>query len=79
MTTTTQASPESQQSLDVRTDALAALVTVTAEQMEDRRKAGKLIAESAHRTDELISLVFGADTPSVENYLASRGDALQAA
>lgn len=62
-----------------RIDSLAALVTVTTEQLEDRRLAGQLLDSASHRTDELISLVFGSDTPSIENYLASKGQLLQAA
>jgi len=60
-----------------RTDNLAALITVTAEQLDDRITAGAAIETGAHRTAELIELVFGSETPSVENYLASR--TLQAA
>ena len=62
-----------------RIDNLAALITVTAEQMDDRLRAGELLNEGAHRTDELVSAVFGGTTPSIENYLAARQDALQAA
>ena len=62
-----------------RIDSLAALVTVTAEQMEDRLRADELLERSAGRTNELMSLVFGADSPSVENYLATREASLQAA
>ena len=62
-----------------RIDSLAALVTVTAEQMEDRLRAERLLSRSAGRTDELMSLVFGGDSPSVGNYLASREESLQAA
>ncbi len=60
-----------------RIDNLAALITVTAEQLDDRVAAEKAIEADAHRTAELIELVFGSETPSVENYLASR--TLQAA
>lgn len=62
-----------------RVDNLAALITVSAEQLEDRLRAGELLDAHAHRTDELISLVFGSDTPSVESYLQSHGQTLQAA
>ncbi len=60
-----------------RIDNLAALITVTAEQLDDRITAEKALESDAHRTSELIELVFGSETPSVENYLASR--TLQAA
>ena len=53
-----------------RIDNLAALITVTSEQMDDRLRAGEAIEAGAARTDELISLVFGDSVPSVENYLA---------
>ena len=62
-----------------RIDSLAALITVTAEQMEDRLRAEELLGRSENRTDELMSLVFGGDSPSVENYLATRGGNLAAA
>ena len=61
-----------------RIDNLAALITVTSEQMEDRLRAEELLEEDAGRTNELISLVFGGSTPSIENYLAAQ-DELQAA
>ena len=60
-----------------RVDNLAALITVTAEQLDDRITAEAAIKADQHRTSELIELVFGSQTPSVENYLASR--TLQAA
>ena len=62
-----------------RVDNLAALITVTAEQMEDRLRAEELLSRSANRTDELMELVFGGDSPSVANYLATRAADLQAA
>lgn len=62
-----------------RVDNLAALITVTAEQMDDRNSAGDALAAGAHRTAELMELVFGGSTPSVENYLANRDPELQAA
>ncbi len=62
-----------------RIDNLAALITVTSEQMEDRLRAERLLDEGAHRTDELITAVFGGSTPSIENYLAAKGTSLQAA
>ncbi len=62
-----------------RIDNLAALITVTAEQMEDRLRAERLLTESANRAEELTSLVFGGSTPSIENYLAAREADLQAA
>ncbi len=61
-----------------RIDNLAALITVSAEQLEDRLTAEKAIESGAHRTSELIELVFGSGTPSVESYLASKSS-LQAA
>ncbi len=62
-----------------RVDNLAALITVTAEQMDDRTIAAEALDSGAHRTAELVELVFGSATPSVENYLAAQGTALQAA
>lgn len=56
-----------------RVDNLAALITVTAEQMDDRHRAGTAIEADAGRTSELMNLVFGdSSIPSVENYLAAR-------
>lgn len=60
-----------------RIDNLAALITVTAEQLDHRAAAHEAIEADAHRTADLIELVFGSETPSVENYLASH--TLQAA
>lgn len=62
-----------------RIDNLAALITVTSEQMEDRLRAERLLDEGNHRTSELISLVFGGSDPSIENYLAAKDPSLQAA
>lgn len=62
-----------------RIDNLAALITVTSEQMEDRLTADRLLNDGQNRTAELISLVFGGTTPSVENYLTSSQEPLQAA
>lgn len=62
-----------------RVDTLAALITVSAEQLDDRLAAETAIAHDAHRTSELVSLIFGADSPSVENYLVARERELQAA
>jgi len=64
---------------DERVDALSALITVSAEQLEDRLKAEQLLDEGAHRTGELIEAVFGSGTPSIENYLEARKQELQAA
>lgn len=61
-----------------RVDNLAALITVTAEQLDDRARAAEALESGAHRTAELIELVFGGSTPSVENYLSSKRE-LQAA
>lgn len=55
-----------------RVDNLAALITVSAEQLDDRNTAEEALDTESHRTNELISLVFGSNVPSVENYLASR-------
>lgn len=60
-----------------RIDNLAALITVSAEQLDDRLTAEAALEEDAHRASELTYLVFGSDTPSVESYLSSR--TLQAA
>lgn len=62
-----------------RVDNLAALITVTAEQMDDRLRAGELLEQGAHRTNELIAAIFGGTTPSIENYLTAREETLQAA
>jgi len=62
-----------------RVDNLAALITVSAEQMDDRTRTGELLDAGAHRSAELIELVFGGSTPSVENYLAAQERELQAA
>lgn len=62
-----------------RVDNLAALITVTAEQLDDRQIARDALDAGAHRTAELMELVFGSSTPSVENYLAAHERELQAA
>lgn len=62
-----------------RIDNLAALITVTSEQLDDRARAESAIEAGAGRTEELIGLVFGGAVPSVENYLAARDDNLVAA
>ncbi len=64
---------------DERVDALSALLTVSAEQLDDRLAAQRLLDKRAHRTQQLIEAVFGSSTPSIENYLASRAEPLQAA
>ncbi len=55
---------------DERVDNLAALLTVSAEQLEDRQRAGAGLARGEHRANELVNLVFGTDVPSVEAWLA---------
>ena len=70
---------ETRQLTTDRIDSLAALLTVTAEQLEDRRRAEQLLSNSSNRTDELISLVFDGTTPSIENYLAAKEKTLEAA
>jgi len=62
-----------------RVDNLAALITVTAEQMDEQALVAKALDTGAHRSAELVELVFGSSTPSVESYLESRGTVLQAA
>jgi len=62
-----------------RVDNLAALITVTAEQLDDRITAGEALETGAHRTAELVELVFASSTPSVESYLAAHDGELQAA
>ena len=64
---------------DERVDALSALITVSAEQLNDRLKVEKLLGESGNRTDELIEAVFGSANPSIESYLKAREEELQAA
>ena len=82
MTNETQTQIEQNDIEDIITgqvDNLAALITVTSEQMEARLRADELLSSKANRTDELMSLVFGSDTPSVENYLSTREESLVAA
>lgn len=62
-----------------RVDTLAALVMVSHEQLEDRKRAEAGIAADENRLNELISLVFGSNEPTVENYLAAHGRDLVAA
>ena len=50
---------------------MAALITVTEEQLADRERAEAGLATDTPRVHELISLVFGGDEPSVENYLST--------
>jgi len=64
---------------DERVDALAALVTVTDEQLADRERAERGLATDTLRVRQLVHLVFDDDTPSVESYLEARGDELVAA
>ena len=64
---------------DERIDTLSALLTVSAEQLDDRLKAERLLEKSEHRTAELIEAVFGSTTPSIESYLQAREEPLQAA
>lgn len=56
---------------DERVDTLAALVTVTEQQLADRERAEAGLAADTPRVHELIALVFGGDEPSVENYLST--------
>lgn len=56
---------------DERVDNLAALIMVTDQQLADREKAEAGLAADTPRVRELVSLVFGGDEPSVENYLAT--------
>lgn len=62
-----------------RVDNLAALITVSAEQLDARKQAESALESGAGRTDELISLVFGSSVPSVENYLSAHSSELAAA
>lgn len=55
---------------DDRVDNLAALITVTDEQLADRARAEAGLDADTPRVRELIQLVFGSDEPSVENYLS---------
>ena len=64
---------------DERIDTLAALLTVTDEQLADRRRAESGLTANNDRVKSLIRLVFGDDSPSVENYITARGDELVAA
>jgi len=62
-----------------RVDNLAALITVTSEQLDDRLRVESALESGEGRTAELVSLVFGDSVPSVENYLASHSSDLVAA
>ncbi len=62
-----------------RVDNLAALITVTAEQLDDRNRVETALEVGEHRTGELVRLVFDGEAPSVQNYLAARSNELQAA
>ena len=64
---------------DDRVDSLAALITVSAEQLQDRLRAGEALSSGSARSAELIEAVFGSGSPSVESYLASHSGELQAA
>lgn len=82
MSTTTDSPNTTNDLIDLtndRIDSLAALITVTAEQLDDRAAAAEALDRGAHRTKELIELVFGDTTPSVDNYLTARGRVLEAA
>ena len=61
-----------------RVDNLAALITVSAEQLDARNLAQEALESRSGRTDELITLVFGSSEPSVENYLATQGEPVAA-
>ena len=67
----TQATTTTDKWTDERVDNLAALVVVTDEQLADRKRAAAGLATDTPRVQELISLVFGGDDPSVENYLST--------
>ena len=54
---------------DERVDNLAALITVTNEQLEDRKRSERALQHDTARVRELVRLVFGDETPSVESYL----------
>lgn len=56
---------------DERVDNLAALITVTDEQLVDRARAEVGLRTDSPRVRELVKLVFGDEVPSVENYLAA--------
>lgn len=56
---------------DERVDNLAALITVTDEQLADRKRAEQGLETDSARVRQLVTLVFGADTPSVREYLAA--------
>lgn len=62
-----------------RVDNLAALITVSAEQIKARQTAAEAIESHPDRAAELISAIFGSPVPSVESYLASRSDEMVAA
>ena len=64
---------------DERIDTLAALLTVTDEQLADRRRAENGLTTDSPRVKSLVRMVFGDDSPSVENYITARGDELVAA
>jgi hypothetical protein len=64
---------------DERVDNLAALLLVTDEQLADRDRAEHGLTVESPRVSDLMHRVFGADTPSIENWLTERDDQLVAA
>lgn len=56
---------------DERVDNLAALITVTDEQLAERKRIEQGLASDNQRVKQLVNLVFGSDSASVEQYLAS--------
>ena len=63
---------------DERVDNLSALLTVTAEQLDDRSRVGDRLATGSSRSAELMRAVFGSDTPSIESYMSSRHELVAA-
>lgn len=63
---------------DERVDNLSALLTVTAEQLDDRSRVGDGLAKGSARSAELVRAVFGSDTPSIASYMSSRHELVAA-
>ncbi len=55
-----------------RTDQLAALVTVSHEQLQDRRRSTASLAAANAKVTQLSCQIFGSNQPSVRAYLAAQ-------
>ena len=61
-----------------RTDQLAALVTVSHEQLQDRRRTKASLAATNAKVTQLTCQIFGSEQPSVRAYLAAQNTGLAA-